>query len=194
MKSTKFSVLVCLLLLGSTLLAQSKEEAIRKDLGTYFDLLGELKISEALDMVHPEFIDMIGKESFVAQYEQMFNTPGMSITMDDFKINSVSPVFNHASKDYSLVDYQFIMTFQVDMSDDKDGLLKGILMGSYGRQYGEENVAFEDPDKFVITVKREMIAVNAEGYSTWKILDIDEGMKTILVAFVPQEVFTHFNR
>lgn len=194
MKSMKYSLILCFLVAAFALQAQEVEGVIKKDINTYFDLLGEQKISEALDMVHPELLAMIGKDVFLAQYEEMFNTPGISITMGDLKINSVSPVFNHDSKDYSLVDYQFIMTFQMDMSEDKDGLLKGILMGSYGRQYGTENVTFEDPDKFVITVKKEMIAVNAEGYPTWKILDIDEGMKMILVAFVPKEVFTHFNR
>lgn len=194
MKNTKVLIAITALFIGITLHAQTKEEAIKKDIGTYFDLLAEQKISEALDMVHPELIGMIGKEGFEQQYKQLFNTPGMKVTMGDFKINTVSPIFNYDSKDYALVNYQFLMTFKVDLSNDKDGLLKPLLLSNYKGKFGEENVKFKDPDNYVITTKREMFAVNAEGYNSWKILDFEEGMKVLISTFIPQEVFTHFNK
>lgn len=194
MKNTKTALIICLLFFTISLVGQTKEEAIKKDINTYFDLLSEQKISEALDMIHPELIGMIGKETFEEQYKQLFNSPGMSVTMDNFEIKSVSPVFAHEHKDYALVNYQFIMTFKVDLSKDKDGMLKPLLLGSYQNQFGQENVKFEDPDNYVITTKREMFAVNGEGYDSWKILDFEEGMKMIISAFIPEQVFTHFNK
>lgn len=194
MKSTKTSVTVSLLLLSFSLFAQTKEVAIKNDISTYFDLLGDQKILEALDMVHPELIGMIGKESFVAQYEQLFNSPGMEVTMDDFEIKSVSPVFTHDSKDYALVNYQFLMTFKVDLSNDKDGLLKPLLLSNYKGQFGDENVKLKEPNNYLITTKREMFAVKADGYDSWKILDFEEGMKVLIASFIPEEVFIHFNK
>ena len=192
MKSFPLVIGLCLLLSTPKLKGQS--QTIESDVRTYFNLLSSQKIEEALDMVHPQLLAMLGKETFVAQYRQMFNTPGMSMSMDEFKINSISPVFNHSEHEYALVSYALVMTFKVDLSNDKEGQLKSLLLSNYQKQFGKENVKFQQPDSYRIAIKREMFAVNAKDYSTWKVLDFEEGMKVIISTFIPDAVFTHFKK
>jgi hypothetical protein len=176
-------------------IAQTDEEAIRTTLfDHYFELLGDQKISEALDYVHPDLINLLGKDMFVSQYKQMFNAPGVDISMDNFSVDTVSATHVHKEVKYALVDYGFKMTFVVDMSKDEDGILHGILLSSYGRQFGEDNVTSPEEGTYDIQVKREMFAVNDSKFEGWKIIDFEEGMRMFLKGIIPEEVFKHFNR
>ena len=179
----------------NSVIAQSDENAIRSMLlDEYFELLGDQQISKALDHVHPDLINMLGKDLFVSQYQQMFNAPGVDMSMEDFTVDTVSATFNHDQANYALVDYGFKMTFVVDMSDDEDGLLHGVLLGTYKRQFGQENVTSETDGTYVIQVNREMFAVQNPKFEGWKILDFEEGLRVIIAGIIPEEVFKHFNR
>ena len=175
--------------------AQSDEDAIRSMLlEEYFERLGDQQISEALDHVHPDLINILGKDMFVSQYQQMFNAPGVDISMEGFSVDTVSATFNYDQAKYALVDYGFKMTFVVDMSNDEDGLLHGILLGTYKRQFGQENVMSETEGTYVIQINREMFAVQNPKFVGWKILDFEEGLRMIIDKIIPEEVFKHFNR
>ncbi|GAB5524458.1 MAG: hypothetical protein Roseis2KO_23300 [Roseivirga sp.] len=187
-------VIVLSLFLTLSISAAAQQAEITGALNSYFKLIEERKISEALDYVHPDLINMIGKEMFEQQYDQLFNSPGMEVKMDQFAIDTISTVHEHESVKYSLVDYSFQMTFKVDVSKDSSGLLPDILLSSYQTQFGKENVSSEVPGTYLIHVRREMFAIRSDAFEGWKILDYEKGMRIILVGIIPEDVLTHFNK
>jgi len=189
-----FTTLCLCLFMAPGLLAQTKEATIKSNLDQYFALLKEQQISEALDYVHPELIGMMGKEMFESQYNQLFNSPGLSVSIEGYALDSISSFFEHDGADYAMVDYTFKMTFVMDMSKDEDGLLHGILLSTYKGQFGADNVTSDKEGSYLIQPQREMFVVKKESFDGWKILDYEPGMKIILKNIVPEAVFTHFKK
>ncbi|MCE7996725.1 MAG: hypothetical protein HEP71_32495 [Roseivirga sp.] len=186
---------ICFLfLLTLTFGVCAQDNLLRETLSKYYELIGNKEVSEALDYVHPDLINMLGKETFEAQYHQLFNSPGIEVTMEGFATDSVSDVHEADGKKYYLVDYSFTMTFVVDVSDDDSGLLPGVLLSSYQSKFGKENVSSETPGTYVIAIQREMFAVESPAFEGWKILDFEEGMRMFLTGIIPEEVLKHFNR
>lgn len=185
MKNTKFFGVAILLLVTVSLSGQSQEDAIKKDIETYFKLLQEEKISEALDWVHPDLIGMIGKEMFLAQYEEMLK----QASFGDMAIKTVSEIYSSEEKgDFALVSYKFAMDYDVS---SMEGQAKQIFFSSMKNQFGEATL---DGDLVKVKADREMFAVSKTDYEGWRILDYDKGMKMILTTIIPEEVFTHFNK
>ncbi len=175
--------------------AQSQKEDIKSTLlDGYFKFLGDQKISKALDYIHPDLINMLGKQTFEEQYRQLFNNPGIRVSMKAFSVDTVSPVYRYQQENYVLVAYSFKMTFVVDMSNDKDGVLHDVLLANYKSQFGARNVTSKAEGTYVIDVKREMFAIDSDKFEGWKFLDFEEGMKVIIVNMIPEEVFEHFNK
>lgn len=172
----------------------AQDDSLRETLDKYYELLGNKEISEALDYVHPDLIDMLGKETFEMQYKQLFNSPGIEVTMENFATDSLSDMHEADGKQYHLVDYSFKMTFVVDVSHDDSGLLPGVLLSSYQSKFGKENVTSETPGTYLIDIKREMFAVQSPAFEGWRILDFEEGMRMFLTGIIPEEVLKHFNR
>ncbi|NVJ47374.1 MAG: hypothetical protein HWE07_09610 [Cytophagia bacterium] len=185
MKNTRFTTLLIFLLFSVSMKGQSQEEAIKKDIKTYFDLLQEEKISEALDWVHPDLIGMIGKEMFLAQYKEMLKQASFGA----MEIKTVSEVYSTEEKgDFALVNYKFAMDYDVSTMEDQ---AKQIFLSSLKSQFGDATI---EDNVVKVQADREMFAVARADYEGWRILDYDKGMKMILSSFVPEEVFTHFNK
>lgn len=184
--------LVLLLFLSCSTAAQTDE--ISTTLKTYFSLLEKKEISEALDYVHPDLINMLGKETFEQQYTQLFNSPGIEVSLEQFAIDSLSELHAHEEAKYALVHYSFQMTFKIDISQDESGLLPDVLLSSYQTQFGEENVTSEVPGTYLINIERGLFAVQSPKFQGWKILDYDEGMRVFLVSIIPEPVLTHFKK
>lgn len=185
MKSIRTSVLLLLMLMAFTLQGQDKKEEIKKDIATYFSLLQEEKIAEALDWVHPDLIGMIGKEMFLMQYEEMLKKASFGA----MEIDSVSNVYTSKEKgDYALVNYQFAMDYDVS---DMPEASKPIFFSSMKSQFGE---AVMEGDVVKVKAKREMFAVSRNDFEGWRVLDYEKGMKMILEGIIPEEVFSHFNK
>ena len=185
MKNTKNFALAILLFVSISLQGQTQEAAIKKDIETYFKLLQEEKISEALDWVHPDLIGMIGKEMFLTQYSEMLKKASFGA----LEIKSVSPVYATSEKgDYALVDYNFKMNYDVS---DMEGQARQIFLSSMKSQFGE---AVLKGDVVEVSAVREMFAVSKIDFEGWRILDYEKGMKMILTSIIPEEVFTHFKK
>lgn len=137
---------------------------------------------------------MLGKETFVQQYEELFNSPGIGVEMSDFSIDSLSAVHSYENEQYRLVDYSFRMVFAIDVSKDESGLLSDILLSSYQSRFGKKNVTSDEPGIYVIKIQRELFAVQSPSFQGWKILDFEEGMRNFIVGIVPEEVLKHFKR
>ena len=182
------------LLLAYGLPAQDKKASIVTTLNEYFDLLGEQKVSQALDYVHPDLINMMGKEMFESQYNQLFNSPGLSVSIDGYQLDTLSSFFEHEGTEYAMVDYTFRMTFVVDMSNDNDGILHSALMSGYQTQFGKDNVTSEKEGTYLIQPQREMFVVNRGSFDGWKIVDYEPGMKIFLKKIIPETVFAHFKK
>ncbi len=172
----------------------SQEEEIKSTLKEYFSLLEKKEISSALDHVHPDLINILGKPTFESQYNQLFNSPGIEVNLSNFSIDTLSQMHLHDYKKYVLVDYSFQMTFKVDISNDDSGLLPDILLSSYQSRFGKENVTSDTPGTYLIQVEREMFAVQSTSFDGWKIIDFEEGMRIMIVGIIPEDVLKHFNR
>lgn len=172
----------------------AQHDEITSSLNSYFDLIEKKEIATALDYVHPGLIEMLGKEMFEQQYNQLFNSPGLEVDLGQFAIDSLSAIHEYEQAKYSLVNYSFQMTFKVDLSKDDSGLLADVLLGSYQTKFGKENVTSEVPGIYLIHTSREMFAVNSPDFEGWKILDYEKGMRIILVSIIPETVLTHFNK
>lgn len=172
----------------------AQQDEITSSLNSYFELIEKKEISMALDYVHPGLIEMLGKEMFEQQYNQLFNSPGLEVDLGQFSIDSLSTIHEYEQVKYSLVNYSFQMTFRVDLSKDDSGLLADVLLGSYQSKFGKDNVTSEVPGAYLIHTPREMFAVMDADFEGWKILDYEKGMRLILVSIIPEAVLTHFNK
>lgn len=190
----RVKVLIILLLLTKSLFLQAQHEEISSSLKEYFTLLEKKEVSDALDHIHPELINMLGKSTFEEQYNQLFNTPGVEIGMSDFSVDTLSQIYVYEKEKYALVDYSFKMTFKVDISHDESGLLSDVLLSSYQSRFGKNNVTSETPGTYLIHTERELFAVKSQAFEGWKIADFEEGMRIMIVAFIPEAVLNHFNR
>lgn len=187
-------VLMVLLLLAQSVFLHAQHEEISSTLMDYFTLLEKKEISDALDHIHPDLINMLGKSAFEEQYDQLFNSPGVEIEMGDFSVDTLSQIYAYEKEEYALVDYSFKMTFKVDISHDESGLLSGVLLSSYESRFGKDNVTSEIPGTYLIHTERELFAVKSPAFKGWKIADFEEGMRIMIVAFIPEAVLNHFNR
>lgn len=173
--------------------AWSQEEKVRSTVETYFGLIENQEISKALDHVYPELIDMLGKDTFENMFNEIFNAPGMEISLDNFKVDSISSAFKSDEKIFILVKYRHDMTFKVDMSNDKEGLLAPFLLSSYKSKFGKDNVAFEEPGTFIIDVVKDLYTIQSADYTGWKVIEYEESMDFFLRKIIPDEVRKHFN-
>jgi len=173
--------------------AWSQQDKVRSTIETYFGLIENQEISKALDHVYPELIDMLGKETFENMFSQIFNAPGMEISLDNFKVDSISSAFKSDERTFVLVKYKHEMTFKVDMSNDKEGLLAPFLLSAYKRKFGTDNVTFEEPGTFIIDVAKDMYAIQSTDYTGWKVIEYEESMGFFLEKIIPEEVRKHFN-
>lgn len=171
-----------------------QSETIDKTLNEYFRLLEQKQISEALDYVHPELIDMLGKETYEQQYDQLFNSPGIEVNLYGFSIDSISNSFDFEKKEYALVKYAFQMVFKVDMSKDDEGLLAPFLLNSYQTKFGKDNVRFEAPGSYFIKSSRDMFAIKSADFEGWKIIDFEAGMRMFLIGIIPEQVLKNFKK
>jgi len=176
-----------------TVSAWSQEDKIKSTIETYFGLIENREIAKALDYVHPELIDMLGKDFYVDQYDMIFNSPGIEISLDSFKTKSISEGFKYEEQTYVLVKYAHNMTFKVDMSDDKEGFFAQLLLGSYQGKFGKENVTFQEPGTYVIDVRKDMYAIQSPAFEGWKIIEYEESMNMFLEKIIPTTVRTHYN-
>lgn len=187
-------VIIVSFLLALCVSTAAQESEITSTLQRYFQLIEEKKIAEALDYVHSDLISMVGKEMFVQQYDQLFNSPGSEVSLEQFSIDSVSVIHEFEQVDYALVNYSFQMTFEVDLSNDTSGLLPDVLLSSYQTKFGKENVISEVAGTYLIHTSREMFAVRSDSFEGWKILDYEKGIRMILVSIIPEAVLIHFNK
>ena len=182
------TLLICL----SGFLASAQKEKVRTTVEDYFELVEDKKISEALDFVHPELIEMLGKDFYVNQFNQIFNAPGMEISQDSFRIVSISEGFDFEEETFVQVPYAYNMTVVVDMSDDTEGLLASVLLGTYQRKHGKDNVTFTKPGTYKIKIAKDLIAIKSTKYEGWKLIEYEESMRMFLGKIVPDQVKTHF--
>ena len=177
------------LLLSYVSLAQSIEEDIRADVESYFSLLREEKISEALDYVYPDLINMMGKEMFEQQYNKLLNDANMKASFGDIVINNLSEIKAHEKGDFALLEYTFDMDYVLNHDSDQ---VKDIMANALQSQFKE---GFKrDGDQVKVTAKREMFVIRRSDFEGWKILDYEPGMKMILTSIIPKEIFDHFNK
>ncbi len=174
--------------------AQDHKASIKEDLSNYFNLLEEKKISEALDHVHPELMDMVGKETFMQQYGQLFSDPASEVSFKDFNIDSISSLHIYEEVKYAQVDYGYQLIFDVRGEEPRDTTMTQLLVYSFGGQFGKENVVADENGKITITAQKQLFAVMKEDFDGWKIVDYEKGMRFMLVAFIPEEVLKHFNK
>ena len=174
------------------LTAQGNTQEVKATANSYFTLIEQQNISEALDYIYPEFLDLLGKETFENMFNQIFNAPGVEIGLGNFKIDSVSPSFKSDERLFVLVKYKHNMTYKVDMSKDTEGLLASILLSSYQSKFGKENVTFEAPETFIINVAKDMYAIQSPAYTGWKVIEYEATMSFFLDKIIPEEVIAHF--
>ena len=185
---------VLLTLLSFSVWGQEDEKKIRSDANLYFDLLESNQISEALDYIHPEMLEMIGKEAMEQQYASLSADPRFIISMGEFEIQKVSTVFEFESIKYAVINYAFklYVAFSEEKSNDK---LSDLLVGTYKRQYGEENVTYDsETSKITISPSKEMFAINSSTFEGWKLIEYEESLKVFLIGIIPDGVFTHFKK
>ena len=172
--------------------AQGNKAEIQSTVESYFDLLEKKEISNALDHVYPELLDMLGKDTFVNMFNQILNSPGVGVSLDGFEVDSISASFAFEKKTFAVVKYSHNMTFEVDMSNDTEGLLAPFLLGTYQRQYGEDNVTFKKPGTFIIHLDKDMYAIKSKDYEGWKVIEYEKTMSMFLDKVIPEQVREHF--
>ncbi len=174
-----------------TLVGQENEKAIKADVETYFALLQEKKISDALDYVHPDLLAMVGKAMFEQQYNAMLNNAKMDVNFGDLTIESVSEIFQSTEKgSFALVDYQFQMNYVINLENDQ---AKNIMISALKKQYGEAGFS-QDGNKVQVTSARQMFVNSRSDFEGWRILDYEAGMRIMLVSIISEEVLTHFGK
>lgn len=187
----RFNFILILLFVSLALCGQESDKAIKADVVSYFVLLQEENISDALDYVHPDLLAMVGKAMFQQQYDAMLNDAEMEVSFGDLIIQHVSDIYKSSEKgDFALVDYKFQMDYVIKL-EDADA--KNILINTLKRQFGEEGFS-QNGDNIQVTSTRQMFVNARSDFEGWRILDYEAGMRIMLVGIISEEVLSHFGK
>ena len=172
-----------------SLTVQAQKAAIEQTVKDYFSLMQEQKISEALDAEHPDLLNMVGKETYLKQYEQMLNDANMKVSFGTMTIIEVSDIKAHDTSKYALLNYQFVMHYELLQKEAQTrDIVANTLKAQFGEGYSREG------DKVTVTANREMFVVTEPDFEGWRILDYEKGMRMLLVNIIPEVVLIHFNK
>ena len=172
-----------------SLTVQAQKAAIEETVKGYFSLMQEQKISEALDNVHPDLLNMVGKETYLKQYEQMLKNADVKVSFGPLTIKHISEVKVHEAGKYALLDYDFVMYHELLQANEQTrDIVANTLKAQFGEGYSREG------DKVTVTANREMFVVAEPDFEGWRILDYEKGMRMLLVNIIPEVVLTHFNK
>lgn len=154
------------------------EEEVIKDVTTYFSYNESSQWEKLIDMLVPEFVNMMSRDMLITQMEQLVANPMFAISFSDMKVHKVHSNFSLEGGVYALVDHEFIMTFGMkqteEQTDEEFETFFGVMQQTFEVQYGAESVTV-DKESSAISVKPEktILAVKREGYNSWKFIDYE---------------------
>lgn len=172
--------------------AQSNHESLKENWNNYNNLLVDLKMEEAMDMVHPGIFDIIPKESMISMFEGLLNDEDIEMKFLGHEIRSIEEEIMHDKKTYYKFSYQQIMGMKFNESEDSAFASQELIMMGLQKQYGDKNVEFDEETKFyTITAQKNGIAMYAQDSKGWKFLTLEDGQKLLLEKFLPEVVIKY---
>lgn len=172
--------------------AQSNHESLKENWDNYNNLLVDLKMEEAMDMVHPGIFDIISKESMISMFEGLLDDEDLEMKFLGHEIRSIEEEIMHDKKTYYKFVYKQIMGMRFNESEDSVFASQELIMMGLQKQYGDKNVEFDEETKFyTITAQKNGIAMYAQDSKDWKFLTLEDGQKLLLEKFLPEVVIKY---
>lgn len=182
-----------LFLLGSVNAQTGDEVAIRTTLNAYLEHTRNQDINALLNDLYPGVFTILPRDQMEAYFRQFFLDDEIRFRFESMDIRSIKPVFTHAGRSFSRVEYHLVMTMQY-LADKKDESVLKMLEENMSAEYGSDNVIM-DPKAgtFKIQTNKTMLVIRETTDAPWKVMDFDPALKTFTEQMnIPQEVISHF--
>jgi hypothetical protein len=145
---------------------------------------------KVMNYMYPRFFDLYPRDLMVKTLDSSLKDPSLEILLIDSKLLDISPLKTADSVTYAKADYSFVMTMKYLISDENPPPADEVITMTtniFKEMYGADNVTF-DPEnkKFRIFAKKEMLALKTPSLKDWKVLGIEENMKSVLKKILPE--------
>ena len=169
--------------------AQDHKQSITDALKDYTMLIQKQDYRQAMEYINPAIFEIMPKESMIAAFESMHNSPAIDFSFGDFSIVEVSEIFSHEGTEYASIKYN--MSMDMTMHDATEESLP-IMLGALKMKYGEEKVELLEGTKtFRLETLNSMIGTHLDG--GWRFIENKPEMQLVMDKVLPtavQQAFT----
>ncbi len=179
--------------LASSQAQTGDDTAIQNTLARYLEHTRNQDITALLDDLYPGVFAILPRDQMEAYFRQFFMDEEIRFRFESMDVRSISPVFAHAGRSFSKVEYHLVMTMHY-LAEQKDDSVMKMLYQNMQSEYGNGQVTMDtQAGTFRIETDKIMLAIRAQADAPWKVMDFDPSLKTFLEQMeIPQEVVTHF--
>lgn len=173
-------------------ISASAQMTLRTTLEDYLKVVETKNSERVMDYMYPKFFELYPRALMVKTLDESLRDPALEILLMDSKILDISPLKTADSVTYAKVGYSFIMTMKYVVSDENPAPTDEVITMTtniFKQMYGDDNVTFDaENKKFRIFAKKEMLVLKTPSLTDWKVLGIEENVKTLLKKILPVEI------
>lgn len=176
--------------LGAALLAfsQNYSREIEKQFQDYTQLIANKSFAKALDSyANEDFLNLIPKDQMLKMMDQVFNSKEIEfVTHEPQNLKIEETVLKKGTVSYVKLNYDQ----RIDMKFNSNVLQKEQLLAALQREFGEENVKYNETTHFYeIQTHKDAIA-NSKDLANWKFTVLERDQMPLLSQFLPKELLT----
>jgi hypothetical protein len=182
-KRIVLSYLLCLPLLS---IAQDHKATVTSQFLQYYDHIRKKEFEKATDYMNPAFFNLVPKDQLITAMASVFNTPGLEFETDEATIKAVGPVVKKEKMQYVVIEYASVlrMRFSGELAASAN---PDAMKANFERQYGKENVSYNDSTKFYSINAQKKAVANSEDGKKWTFVVLEPRQYAMLKTFIPEE-------
>ena len=172
-----------------TAMGQTEVDTIKKTFNTYFKTVKEKDNAKTLEHIYPKLFDIRPKKTVLDAMNKASSDTSTVITIEDATISKVSQPETIEGVKYSLIDYTFKMTMEINFGDNNNSEAVQLTLDLLKGTYGKKNVTLDKTNStFHIQLLNQMYAIKDPAYSGWKFLEKKDHLKPVLEKILPKKV------
>lgn len=179
--------IIFLLLLSGTIAVQAQDykTVVTSQFLQYYEHIRNKEFEKAAEYMNPAFFKIIPKDQLITAMGAVFNTPGMEFETDAATIKEVGPVVVKDKMQYVKLAYNSVIRIRMtgEMAADP-----ALLKANFERQFGKENVSYNDSTKFYsINTQKKAVGNSTDG-KKWTFVVVEPRQVEILKQFIPEDL------
>ena len=172
--------------------SQEFSKEIETQFKDYNQLIINKNFGKALDTyANEDFLKIVPRDQMVQAMEQIFSSKEMEFkTYDPQNIIVQNGSLKSNGKTYIKLSFDQ----RIDMKFANTSLSKEILLAALQREFGSENVKFNDQSKFYEIKAHKNAVANSVDNKAWKFTVLERDQMQLLAQFLPKELIISTNQ